>query len=277
MTALPTMSVAPLPTVIAPSSIDSVALPEASATSIGVSPLWWSGTPGLPCGFAVGLKCPPALMPSPELQSPFSWIWKPWPPGVSPETFASTATLSPFCVKVTVPAVALPLVASSRATAVWADADEQTASAPTAEMSSRRFMDPPGGNGKQIVRERAVDVSHHKRTPLPCQTRHRDKTRDLDTDSASTLAGLITPLLSRKAPRGALQFVRSRVAAKLPSMARACVTLPACSENRATDSLWLRPGIRFIRAPIRLRPSRYSHRCTRGQPSLDWHISGEAP
>ena len=41
-------------------------------TSIVRSPVWWSGTPGLPCGLPVGLKCPPALIPSPELQSPFS-------------------------------------------------------------------------------------------------------------------------------------------------------------------------------------------------------------
>src|SRR5450631_1205398 len=236
MTALPTMSVAPLPRVIALSSIDSDALPEASATSIGMSPLWWSGTLGLPCGFAVGLKCPPALMPSPELQSPFSWIWKPWPPGVSPETFASTATLSPFCVKVTVPAVALPLVASSRATAVWADADEQTASAPTAEMSSRRFMDPPGGNGKQIVRERAVDASHHKRTPLPCQTRRQYETNDLGNTGV------------RVRPRPCVALLRARVAAShlaIPSKHRRKIT-GSRTCMRYTADLLPESGGRFV-------------------------------
>src|SRR5260221_13687842 len=57
-------------------------------------------------------------MPSPELQSPFSCTWKPCSPlGLSPVTFALTATLSPRCVKVTVPAVELPFVASSLAMA----------------------------------------------------------------------------------------------------------------------------------------------------------------
>src|SRR5206468_6701365 len=40
MTDLPTMSVAPLPTVIGPRSAESMALPLASACSIGMSPAW---------------------------------------------------------------------------------------------------------------------------------------------------------------------------------------------------------------------------------------------
>src|SRR6478609_9771892 len=63
-------------------------------------------------------------MPSPELQSPFSWMWKPWAPGARPATFASTSTLSPFWVKRTAPVTLLPLVGSSLATALGPAADE---------------------------------------------------------------------------------------------------------------------------------------------------------
>src|SRR5258706_2623673 len=57
-------------------------------------------------------------MPSPELQSPFSCTWKPCSAlGLRPVTFALTRTLPPCCVKVTVPAVEFPFVASRAATA----------------------------------------------------------------------------------------------------------------------------------------------------------------
>src|SRR5258706_2449630 len=76
--------------------------------------------PPCPWGLPPGLKCPPVLIPSPALQSPFSCTWKPCSPlGLSPVTCALTRTLSPCCVKVTVPAVALPLVGSRAAPASW--------------------------------------------------------------------------------------------------------------------------------------------------------------
>src|SRR5258708_15490286 len=78
----------------------------------------WCTAPGGPCEWPDGLKCPPALMPSPELQSPFSWMWKPCSaPGLRPDRFALTRTASPSWVKVTVPLAELPLVGSSVATA----------------------------------------------------------------------------------------------------------------------------------------------------------------
>ena len=59
-------------------------------------------------------------MPSDALQSPFSWTWKPCPPGVRPDTLALTITLSPFCVNVTVPEAVLPAVGASVVVAVCA-------------------------------------------------------------------------------------------------------------------------------------------------------------
>ena len=59
-------------------------------------------------------------MPSDALQSPFSWTWKPCPPGVRPDTLALTITLSPFCVNVMVPEAVLPAVGASVAAAVCA-------------------------------------------------------------------------------------------------------------------------------------------------------------
>ena len=49
-----------------------VATPLASALRLGMSPTWCALDAGFPCCVPAGLKCPPALMPSPELQSPFS-------------------------------------------------------------------------------------------------------------------------------------------------------------------------------------------------------------
>src|SRR6185436_6628052 len=57
-------------------------------------------------------------MPSPELQSPASWIWKPNSPlGRRPLTLALMRTLSPRCSKFTVPRTVLPLVGSRLAVA----------------------------------------------------------------------------------------------------------------------------------------------------------------
>src|SRR5207249_9019720 len=54
ITDLPTMSVAPLPTVITPSSVERVALPLASACSIGIPPACRSAAVGAPSGVPVG-------------------------------------------------------------------------------------------------------------------------------------------------------------------------------------------------------------------------------
>src|SRR5258708_14424411 len=82
-----------------------------------MSPAWCSAPRG-PREWPDGLECPPVLMPSPELQSPLSWMWKPCSaPGLRPDRFALTRTASPSWVKVTVPRAALPLVGSSVAAA----------------------------------------------------------------------------------------------------------------------------------------------------------------
>src|SRR5829696_7736732 len=75
--------------------------------------------PPWPCALPPGLKWPPVLIPSPELQSPFSWTWKPCSAfGLRPVILALTATAAPRCVNVTVPAVELPFVGSSVAVAL---------------------------------------------------------------------------------------------------------------------------------------------------------------
>jgi hypothetical protein len=63
------------------------------------------------------LKCPPALVASGALQSPFSWIWNPCEPGVNP--LISAMTLTPFasCLKMTFPWAVLPCVGASKAEA----------------------------------------------------------------------------------------------------------------------------------------------------------------
>src|SRR5688572_2182620 len=112
------MLFAPGPTVITSRSAEMLALPLASARSIGRSPAWRSALVGWPCGLPCGLKWPLALMPSPELQSPASWMWKPtWLLGCRPDTVPLTRTRSAPCTKVTVPLTLLPLVGCSTAVA----------------------------------------------------------------------------------------------------------------------------------------------------------------
>ena len=112
------MSVTPLPTVKLRVSNVKRATPFASATRLGRSPVWWSPGPKWPCGLPVGLKWPPALLPSPLEQSPFSWTWKPCSvPGLRPRTSPVTRTRSPCCTKRTSPVVWLPRVGCSCAVA----------------------------------------------------------------------------------------------------------------------------------------------------------------
>src|SRR5258708_18813100 len=144
MRPLPTRSCAPL-AMDTPFSVNvALALPYESATNAGMSPSWCGADCG-PCGLPSGLKCPPVLMPVSELQSPFSWPWKPCSaPGFKPVRFALTRTLSPSCVNVTVPRALLPVVGSRFATAegsppmpMEAHPAAMAAGAPTANM---RFM-----------------------------------------------------------------------------------------------------------------------------------------
>src|SRR3982751_5905814 len=118
MSPRPTTLVAPGFTVMMSRVVSTRALPYSSALSAGMSPSWRSLVDGWACGLACGLKCPLALMPSPELQSPASWMWKPccWF-GRRPLTSATTRTLSPTCVNMTLPVVLLPLVGSRSALA----------------------------------------------------------------------------------------------------------------------------------------------------------------
>src|SRR3954464_3384941 len=61
-------------------------------------------------------------MPSPELQSPASWMWKPTSlPGRRPDTVPLTFTRLPCCLKLIVPRTSLPFVGSSTAVACGPD------------------------------------------------------------------------------------------------------------------------------------------------------------
>src|SRR5262245_8782778 len=105
------MLAGPGATVMVSTSKLRFALPLASDLRLGMSPAWRSALPGLPCGLPKGLKCPLALMPSPELQSPASWMWKPASLfGLRPAPVPCTRALLPLCVKWTVPRTLLPLV-----------------------------------------------------------------------------------------------------------------------------------------------------------------------
>src|SRR5688500_11791159 len=124
MTARPTTLAGPGATVRPSTSTWTFARPCLLALSDGRSPAWRSLLLGWPCGLPCGLKWPPALMPSPELQSPFSWICRPCScPGLRPSTKMTTRTLLPTCSKSASPIVLLPLVAFSPAVA-RAGADE---------------------------------------------------------------------------------------------------------------------------------------------------------
>ena len=73
-------------------------------------------------------------------------MWKPWLPGARPATLASTTTLSPFCVNVTVPLAVLPFVGSSFAVAfgpVGAIDAHPAASMAAAIKLMPNFMRPP--------------------------------------------------------------------------------------------------------------------------------------
>src|SRR6185436_4391104 len=60
-----------------------------------------------------------ALMPSPELQSPFSCTWNACSaPGLSPVSSALTCTAPPRCAKLTLPRAVLPVVGASVALAL---------------------------------------------------------------------------------------------------------------------------------------------------------------
>src|SRR5258706_3626306 len=104
--------------------------------------------PPCPWGAPSGLKCPPVLIPSPELQSPCSCRGKPCgAPGFRPDPFAFTRTMSPSWVNVTLPRASLPLVGSRSATAVGPppmpiDAQPATAK-PTHAARMMRFIASP--------------------------------------------------------------------------------------------------------------------------------------
>src|SRR6185503_13551791 len=114
-----------------------------------MSPAWCSPDCG-PCGLPVGLKWPPVLMPSPELQSPLSWMWKPCSlPGGRPETFARTRTSLPSCVNVTEPRTLLPLAGSRLATAEACEPmciDAQPATSAAGRSRNAFMAVPPGAD-----------------------------------------------------------------------------------------------------------------------------------
>ncbi len=84
---------------------------------------------GAPCGMSVGLKWPPADVKSAALQSPTSWMWKPWVPGGAPLTSAMIFTSPPLSRKVTSPAMVAPSRGTSCALAISTSASATTSGA----------------------------------------------------------------------------------------------------------------------------------------------------
>ena len=84
------------------------------ATGVGddvvdVAGMMRAGFPALPCALALGLKWPPALAASAALQSPVSWMWKPWLlPGASPPMSPVTCTPLPIGINISLPLTRLP-------------------------------------------------------------------------------------------------------------------------------------------------------------------------
>jgi hypothetical protein len=103
ITARLTTDVAPSPRVIPGAVTTWCALPSAAAWVFPKSPAC--------CGWGapVGLKCSPALAANSPPQSPFSWTWKAWVPGESPDRSSSIVTgPSPVCLMVTLPSAVSP-------------------------------------------------------------------------------------------------------------------------------------------------------------------------
>src|SRR3954454_7691478 len=96
-------------------------------------------------------------MPSPELQSPASWMWKPccWF-GLRPRTSPATRTLSPACVNGTVAAVLLSLVCCTFATARGAVAFGRRHAPPRA-----RTCRPQAAAGSEGCEERQGGEPHY--------------------------------------------------------------------------------------------------------------------
>src|SRR2546430_5133116 len=115
-------------------------------------------------------------MPSDALQSPFSWTWKPCPPGVRPDSLAFTTTLSPFCVNVTVPEAVLPAVGASVVVAVCAAAAAEHV-AKIAQSSGAAVECLIDGLlvecGVMNSAVRTVSRGHDKRRLASCQTHRR--------------------------------------------------------------------------------------------------------
>src|SRR4249919_4401553 len=84
-------------------------VPSAPATTLSMSPAWCVAEPARPCALPVGLKCPPALLASAALQSPFSCTWMPCTLlGWSPPMVPVRCTPSPIGCSVTRPLTRLP-------------------------------------------------------------------------------------------------------------------------------------------------------------------------
>src|SRR3546814_8703139 len=74
-----------------------------------MSPAWWVGVPARPWGLPVGLKCPPALLASAALQSPFSCTWMAWVwPAPRPPIWPVMCTPSPIGAIDSLPLTRLP-------------------------------------------------------------------------------------------------------------------------------------------------------------------------
>src|SRR3546814_17889211 len=73
------------------------ATPCALAVRLSMPAGGWVGVPGRPWGLPVGLKCPPALLASEALQSPFSCTWMAWVwPAPRPPIWPVMCTPSPI-------------------------------------------------------------------------------------------------------------------------------------------------------------------------------------
>src|SRR4249919_2494918 len=113
------MSLAPPPPRVTPARwMLTATVPSAPATTLSMSPAWCVAEPARPCALPVGLKCPPALLASAALQSPFSCTWMPctllgWRPPMVP----ARCTPSPIGMSSMRPLTKLPDAAARLACA----------------------------------------------------------------------------------------------------------------------------------------------------------------
>src|SRR6185503_452749 len=148
------MSVGGLPCSVVPAAVVSTcATPSPFDLMFSMSPAWWCvPLVGLPCSADVGLKCPPALLPSGALQSPFSWTWKPNSAlGFRPCTVPVMCTPSDEVLNATDPVTVLPWVGAICAAPSAAGSAGVAFPAGAAAVASRSLGAPAGCSFEQAA------------------------------------------------------------------------------------------------------------------------------